>query len=121
MSFKVLLVLSAFVAIISANVADNGAHSIKSCDTANANTLVYQTSVYEDPKFLTKIRRTVTWPALSINNAEITCIMAIDLDTHGNGGYASITSGGIHEKEVEIKIISQLGKGLNYMISIYTA
>ncbi|CAH0545757.1 unnamed protein product [Brassicogethes aeneus] len=124
MSFKVLFVLSAFVAIISAksltNLADDGAHSIKVCDTANAKTLVYQTSVVVEGKFLAHVEKHVSWPSVSINDKDITCVMAIDQDTNGHGGYASIVSGGLYEKEVEIRLTSQLGKGLNYMVTIYT-
>ncbi|CAH0545756.1 unnamed protein product [Brassicogethes aeneus] len=82
--------------------------------------LVYQSPVLVEGKFLAKVEKDVAWPTLTPNTKDITCIMAINEDTNVDGGYASIVSGGLYEKDVEIRLTSQLGKGLNYTISIYT-
>ncbi|KAJ8708652.1 hypothetical protein PYW08_010034 [Mythimna loreyi] len=53
------------------------------------------------------------------NYAFIKAIYIKDNYRDGNGGYPSITAGGIGQRFVKIKLKSQRGSGLNFTITIY--
>lgn len=40
--------------------------------------------------------------------------------TFGDGGEVEITDGGLNHKFVEVRLKSQIGKGLDYLIMTYT-
>lgn len=53
------------------------------------------------------------------NYAYIKAIYIKDNERDGSGGYPSISSGGIGQRFVKIKLKSQRGNGLNFTVSIY--
>ena len=50
----------------------------------------------------------------------ITMVQALDQKTNGNGAYASITNGGPGNQNVTIRLKSQRGHGINFIIELYS-
>ncbi|XP_074029972.1 uncharacterized protein [Leptinotarsa decemlineata] len=59
-------------------------------------------------------------PESGLFHQPISCIVITDLSTDGSGGDVSIIFGGIGSRTVEINIVSQLLKGLDYRVQIYS-
>ncbi|XP_019867493.1 probable salivary secreted peptide [Aethina tumida] len=125
MGFKSLIVVSALlVAVFGKSIetpkVKSDVHNIDLC-TGNANKLVYQTQVIDEGKLFQTLSEVRKYPSEGvINNAKITCIYVDDLIGNGEGGYPTITDGGIGATHVTIKMVSQWSKGMAFIISIYT-
>ncbi|CAH0545755.1 unnamed protein product [Brassicogethes aeneus] len=123
MSFKILLVLSGVLAIISAKSVEkltNNEFDLRLCDYKSSPRLVYQETWTAATHAYGVSEIDFYWPINTINTKNITCIEAFNQFNMGDGGYPAIISGGLYEKEVKIKITSQPGKGLRYVMQIST-
>ncbi|KAG7296555.1 hypothetical protein JYU34_020347 [Plutella xylostella] len=54
-----------------------------------------------------------------VNYAYIRAIYVKDNERDGTGGYPSISSGGVGQRFVKIKLKSQRGHGFNFTVTIY--
>ncbi|KAJ8924843.1 hypothetical protein NQ315_000998 [Exocentrus adspersus] len=124
MAFKVIVLAIVAVLAVSCSGAEIGPritdmYNIDQCDTARARTKLLETNLYEDAQSQTYIKRIIRYPETGIKTDEINCIRVLNMDPSRDGGYPRIVSGGIGATDVEIEIISQWGKPLNYRIEIW--
>ncbi|XP_066254041.1 uncharacterized protein [Euwallacea similis] len=114
-----LLVIVALVTFCVVNFG-NAAHSIDQCaDPSLATTLICSKDIKESGKFLKVLEEVIDCPESGVINHKITCIKVTN-KLGEDGGDAEIVSGGVDYYNVEISLISQRSKGLDYHIEIYT-
>ncbi|KAJ8976928.1 hypothetical protein NQ317_005100 [Molorchus minor] len=95
-------------------------HNIDQCDMTKANLALLQTNVYEPAAFLSTVKRTVTYPETIPDEKHIiSCIKVTNLDASDNGGYPKIINGGIGSYDVQLLLVSQWSRPLNFRIEIW--
>ncbi|GLV43621.1 uncharacterized protein CBL_07052 [Carabus blaptoides fortunei] len=85
-----------------------GAHEV-------GDRLLHREIVQEEHKFMKIVSKDVNMKVPGI----IHFIKATDQYVNGNGGYATLSKGGIGENEVTIHMKSQRNHGFNFIVEIY--
>ncbi|XP_019874892.1 uncharacterized protein LOC109602890 [Aethina tumida] len=122
MGFKSLIIFSVLLISCFGAVSKqrSDVHNIQLC-VESPTKLAYQIVVTEQGKLMSTLSKTIAWPnGGNVNSDEIKCIYVEDLIANGNGGYPTVTSGGVGQKSVTILLQSQWMKGMSFRISIYT-
>ncbi|KAL1494587.1 hypothetical protein ABEB36_010161 [Hypothenemus hampei] len=119
--FIVALVAFCIVSIVNGKAVNVlKEHNVVQCPNATqAVNLLCTKDLSESGKIFQHIKEYIDCPATGVNTKPITCIQVIN-QMGDDGGDASIVTGGVGYTSVEIELISQTSKGLDYHIDVYT-
>ncbi|XP_066253958.1 uncharacterized protein [Euwallacea similis] len=117
MSCKLLALVAFCLIFLNVRAAD---HNLRQCaDTSLAKSLICEDDIRISGKFLHQITEIVDCPKYGVQSNKISCIIVTN-QLGENGGEVTITDGGINYYNVEIALKSQVSKGLNYHVEVYT-
>ncbi|XP_059608137.1 probable salivary secreted peptide [Phlebotomus argentipes] len=110
------------VLVIFCDVLHAQSHSIQWGKIALSDHLLYRRIVFREYEVLRIVSEDVSWPDASNpspGNSTISCIKAEDLYVNGDGGYASISSGGVGFNHTTVHFESQRNHGYAFKLLIY--
>ncbi|XP_050308793.1 uncharacterized protein LOC126745115 [Anthonomus grandis grandis] len=112
----------AVTSILELTKLKEDSHNINQCPdpTAIADSPLCQLHIQQSAKWFDTITQTIHCPNSGVNKVKIACIIVKDNVANDDGGYASITSGGLNQYSVQIYLKSQWGKGIDFDITVYT-
>ncbi|XP_046396570.1 probable salivary secreted peptide [Ischnura elegans] len=96
-------------------------HDLILCDMKPGDQLLMRTQVKQKGQFLSYVDMDFMYPpVIGYEFTEVIhCIKVTDKVSDGNGGYATIKSGGLNQNAVTINLRSQLGKGIEFILEVY--
>ncbi|GLV43624.1 uncharacterized protein CBL_07049 [Carabus blaptoides fortunei] len=108
-------IVSAVLIAILLDVCSTQSNNNKWGQRSPGDRLLQKATVKENYKFLQIVNRNLLFQSPH----KITFINVTDQYTNGNGGHASLLSGGIGQNKAIIQLQSQRNYGLNFIIDIY--
>ncbi|CAD7079020.1 unnamed protein product [Hermetia illucens] len=117
---RYLVALTLAVLSICAYTVSAQSHNVTWGAIGQYDILLDSQVVQEKYKFLRVVSEDFTFPTKGRTNYyTITAVRCIDQYTNGNGGYATLVSGGPGAKNVTIHLKSKRDHGFNFLIQIY--
>ncbi|XP_066141455.1 uncharacterized protein [Euwallacea fornicatus] len=102
------------------DIVSNDDHGLRQCaDPTLATDLLCEFDIKVSGRFLHIITETVDCPKFGVQPDKITCIIVTN-QMGDAGGEVKIVDGGINYFNVEIVLKSQISKGMDYHIEVYT-
>uniref|UniRef100_A0A224XZD0 Putative conserved secreted protein n=1 Tax=Panstrongylus lignarius TaxID=156445 RepID=A0A224XZD0_9HEMI len=99
---------------------NNKSHNFEFGSKGYFDKLLYTDHVQEEGKWMRKISKDVTYPAVGQQPVGyITYMEILDQYVDGNGGCAFVQNGGVGLNTVTLHIKSQRSGGFNFIINIY--
>lgn len=102
---------------IASYAAENKSHHMTIGSRMPGDRLVLKENIIKDSSWMRIVTVEKTYNVSQYER--ITMVQALDQKTNGNGAYASMLNGGPGQSSVTIKLKSQRGHGINFVIEVY--
>ncbi|XP_073990187.1 probable salivary secreted peptide isoform X1 [Rhodnius prolixus] len=117
--FTILVVEVSTIVLTSAGVCKAPSHTAVLGKRAPDDKLLYRNRIRKDYQFLGFAGKFIKYPLEGQERKNITLIEIIDQYTDGNGGCFAIKKGGVGYDHVDLFLISQFMRGLDFIVKIY--
>lgn len=115
-----LKIIAFFLLISLASSVVGQSHNFEIGDTTDDDVLLYSQVVLKASSLLQIVTRDVTFPGPEEeNNVTISYIKAYDQYVNGDGGYCTLTDGGLGFSHVSLNFRSQRGNGLYFLLEVW--